>query len=169
VGSEYDRNGKRKATQEVGGVSSQRLRYIEILLVSPWQIELDEANGYPFTPAKSILIANATSFLAQKILIHHERDYKDRAKDLLYMHDTVELFAEHLGELREIFRANIKSKLHARRVAELEDAGKRLFGKVTDTIREAALMATGRKLSAEALTETSQEGLQEIFGAKADI
>ena len=29
-GSEYDRNGKRKATKEVGGVSSQLLRYIEM-------------------------------------------------------------------------------------------------------------------------------------------
>jgi len=37
VGSEYDRRGKRKATLEVAGVSSQLLRYIEILLVSPWK------------------------------------------------------------------------------------------------------------------------------------
>lgn len=168
VGGEYDRQGKRKATQQVGGVSSQRLRYIDISLVSPWRTELSEANGYPFTPAKKVQIANATSFLAQKILIHHERDHKDRAKDLLYMHDTVELFAEHLGELREIFQEEIRPQLHARRVAELKDAGKRLFGKLTDTIREAALMATGRKLNAKALAETSQAGLQEIFGAKGD-
>jgi hypothetical protein len=52
------------------------------------------ANGYPFAPAKKVQIANAAGFLAQKILIHHERDHKDRAKDLLYIHDTVELFAE---------------------------------------------------------------------------
>ncbi len=47
-------------------------------------------------------MANPTSFLAQKILIHHERDYKDRAKDLLYTHDTIELFSEHLDELQKI-------------------------------------------------------------------
>ena len=34
IGSEYDRRGKRKATRNVGGVSSQQLRYIEILMVS---------------------------------------------------------------------------------------------------------------------------------------
>jgi hypothetical protein len=39
-----------------------------------------------------------------------------------------------------------------------------LFGKVNDTIREAALMAAGRKLSAEALAETCRAGLKEIFG-----
>src|SRR6267154_3664064 len=102
VGSEYDRSGKRKATKEVSGVSSQLLRYIEILMVSPWKIELGEKNGYPLAPAKKIQIANPASFLAQKILIHRERDYKDRAKDLLYMHDTIDLFSERLGELREL-------------------------------------------------------------------
>jgi len=78
VGSEYDRNGKRKATQEVGGVSSQQLRYIEVLLISAWKIKLGESNGYPFKPPKRIQVANPASFLGQKILIHHGRDYRDR-------------------------------------------------------------------------------------------
>jgi hypothetical protein len=34
---------------------------------------------------------------------------------------------------------------------------------VNDTIREAVLMAAGRKLGAEALAETARAGLQEIF------
>jgi hypothetical protein len=66
-------------------------------MVSPWKIELGEKNGYPLTPAKKIQIANPASFLTQKILIHRGRDYKDRAKDLLYMHDTIELFSAQLG------------------------------------------------------------------------
>ena len=42
IGSEYDRHGKRKATREVGDISSQQLRYIEILMVGalencPWR------------------------------------------------------------------------------------------------------------------------------------
>lgn len=40
VGSEYDRSGRRKATKEVSGISSQLLRYIELLMISPWKIEL---------------------------------------------------------------------------------------------------------------------------------
>jgi hypothetical protein len=163
VGSEYDRNGKRKATREVGGVSSQLLRYIEILMVSPWTIELGEANGYPLTPAKKMLIPNPASFLAQKILIHRERDYNDRAKDLLYVHDTIELFSEHLGELQEIFVREMQPTLHARRIAELTGAADGLFGNVEDTVREAVLMATGRKLSPERLAETARAGLKEIF------
>jgi hypothetical protein len=162
-GSEYDRSGKRKATKEVSGISSQLLRYIEVLLISPWKVELGEESGYAISPKRTVQIANPASFLAQKILLHRERDYKDRAKDLLYVHDTIELFSEHLGELRQIFVKEIQPTLHARRIAELTGAADGLFGNVEDTIREAALMATGRKLSPERLAETSRAGLKEIM------
>ena len=153
----------------MGGVSSQLLRYIEILLVFPWKIALGDKNGYPFMPAKKIQVANPASFLAQKILIHEQRHYRDKAKDLLYMHDTIELFSEHLDELQGLFRKDIAAKLRARRVAELEGAPERLFGKVEDTAREAALMATGRKLSPERLAETTQAGLKAIVGRKGAL
>jgi Nucleotidyltransferase len=166
-GSEYDRSGKRKATKEVGGVSSQLLRYIEILLISPWKVELGEENGYAMSPKRTVQIANPASFLAQKILIHEQRDYRDRAKDLLYTHDTIEVFSETLDELQELFRDAVAPKLHPRRVAELEWAADRLFGKVEDTIREAARMATGRRLTAERLVETAHAGLKEVFGSRA--
>jgi hypothetical protein len=113
-----------------------------------------------------VQIANPASFLAQKILIHEQRNYKDKAKDLLYMHDTIEVFSENLHELQKLFRGAVALKLHRRRVAELEGAADRLFGKVEDTIREAALMAVGRKLSPERLAETAQAGLKEVFEKK---
>ncbi len=83
------------------------------------------------------------------------------------MHDTIEAFSEALDELQKLFRGAVVPKLHPRRVAELERAADRLFGKVEDTIREAARMAAGRKLSAERLAETAQAGLKEILGSKA--
>jgi hypothetical protein len=166
-GNEYDRNGKRKAKKEVSGVPSQLLRYIDILLLSPWKVELGKENGYGMSPKRTVQIANPASFLAQKILIHELRDYKVKAKDLLYMHDTIEVFSENLDELQELFRSDVAPKLHPRRVVELEGAAYRLFGKVKDTIREAALMAVGRKLSPERLAETAQAGLKELFGRQA--
>ena len=166
VGSEFDRHGKRKATMEVGGVSTQLLRYIEILLVSPWSVELGEESGFPLPQKRTLQIANPASFLAQKILIHDQRDHRDKAKDLLYIHDTVEVFSENLEELRPIFRKDIAPRLHSRRVAELEQASDELFAKVDDAIREGSLMATGRRLSPERLAETAQAGLKEIFGKK---
>jgi hypothetical protein len=166
VGSEHDRHGKRKATWEVGGVSSQLLRYIEILLVSPWKVDLGMESGFPLTPKRTVQIANPASFLAQKILIYEERSRNDKAKDSLYMHDTVEVFSEVLAELRQIFRNDMVPRLHPRRVAELEQAADRLFGKVDDPIREASLMATGRTVNPQRLAETAQAGLKEIFATE---
>jgi hypothetical protein len=113
-----------------------------------------------------VQIANPASFLAQKILIYEERSRNDKAKDSLYMHDTVEVFSEVLAELRQIFRNDMVPRLHPRRVAELEQAADRLFGKVDDPIREASLMATGRTVNPQRLAETAQAGLKEIFATE---
>jgi hypothetical protein len=163
VGSEHTRGGQRKATREVGGVSSQQLRYVDILLVKPWRIALSQANGFAFKSLKEVQVANPASFIAQKILIQRERDRKDRAKDILYIHDTIEALSENLSGLREIFENDVRPRLHARRVRELTGAAEALFGSVSDTIRESARMASGRKLSGAALAETCRAGLREIF------
>src|SRR5262245_26871881 len=139
-GRELDRKGRRKATEAVGGVSSQRLRYIEILMIAPWELEIGEGNGYPLKPSRKVQIANPVSFLAQKIVIHHKRDYRDRAKDLLYIHDTIEMFSERVGQLRELYENHVRLAIHANRVAELRKAPDALFGKLNDAIREAALV-----------------------------
>jgi hypothetical protein len=76
------------------------------------------------------------------------------------------VFSETLDELQKLFRNDVAPKLHPRRIAELERAAGTLFDRVTDTIREAALIAGARKLNAERIAETSRAGLNEIFGAR---
>jgi hypothetical protein len=74
--------------------------------------------------------ANASKrSVAQKILIHTQRDYKDRAKDLLYIHDTIEVFSEILDELQKLFRGKVAPKLHPRRVAESRSSGRQTLRK----------------------------------------
>jgi hypothetical protein len=163
IGSERGRKGERKATREVGGISTQQLRYIEILLLAPWRIRLSKTNGYPFTSAKQVQVANPVSFLTQKILIQDARDRKDRAKDILYIHDTIETFAGNLAELRELFAREIRPKLHEKRAREMSNAADALFGAVDDSIREAVQTVVGRRLSPEALTETCRAGLKAMF------
>ena len=155
--------GGRKATREVGGISSQQLRYMDILLVSPWKVGLGRDIGYPFDALKHVQVANPANFLAQEILIQGERDPKDRAKEILYVHDTIEAISGNLEEMREIFANQIRSHLHPKRVRELTSAADVLFGSVNDMIRESALMATGRKLSAEVMIERCRAGLKRIF------
>jgi len=44
----------------VAGVTSQNLRYVDLLLASPWKVELSRANGFPFEDPKQIQIAHPT-------------------------------------------------------------------------------------------------------------
>lgn len=71
-GPEYNRKNRRNATVGVGGIVSQRLRYVDILLYSPWSVDF-EPHGF----RGKVQIANPVSFLAQKILIHSKRDRED--------------------------------------------------------------------------------------------
>jgi hypothetical protein len=84
-------------------------------LLAPWHISLNKTNGYPFESTTHVLVANPVSFLCQKILIQDARERKDRAKDILYIHDTIEIFAGHLAELRELFATELRPKLQAKR------------------------------------------------------
>ena len=158
VGSDLDRAQRRKATAEIAGIVSQRLRHIDLLLHHPWSIDF-ESNGF----AATIQIANPVSFLAQKILIHGRRGREDRAKDILYMHDTVEVFGARLLELRELWRNTVAPQLNARALATVLKASEGLFGMVSDDIRRAAEISAERALSPEALRGACNYGFNYVF------
>jgi hypothetical protein len=158
IGGEYARNQKRKATMEVGGVASQQLRYIELLLHHPWWINL-EPNG----SGAKIRIANPVSFLSQKILIHGKREREDRAKDILYMHDTLEVFGAQLPQMQDLWRNVVAPKLHARTATKVSKSPKTLFGELSDDIRRAAEISADRALSPEAIRAACRYGFTEMF------
>lgn len=47
IGSDY-KHGKRDATTVIAGVAVQKLRYVDLLLVSPWPIKLDPQRACPW-------------------------------------------------------------------------------------------------------------------------
>ena len=161
VGSELDRAQRRQATVEVAGVVSQRLRHIELLLHHPWSIDF-EPHGFVAT----IQIANPVSFLAQKILIHGRRGREDRAKDILYMHDTLEVFGARLPELGELWRNTVAPRQNARALGTVLKASEGLFGTVSDDIRRAAEISTERALSPEAIRGACRYGFDRIFSSR---
>jgi hypothetical protein len=158
IGSEYDRNQNWKATTEVGGVASQQFRYIELLLHHSCWINL-ESDGF----RARIQIANPVSFLAQKVLIQGKREREDRAKDILYMHDTLEVFGARLQEMRALWRNVVARKLHARSATKVSRASEFLFGELSDDIRRAAEISTDRALSPEAIRAACRYGFTEVF------
>jgi hypothetical protein len=163
VGGAVGRRGKHNATQRVGGVSSQNLRYIEVLLAVPWSIALSTANDFPFANETGVQIANPVSFLAQKILIHRRRNRDERAKDILYMHDTIDTFAKRIDDLSAEWVKNIRHELQANSVRAVESAAATLFGAVTDSIRAASRIVQTRNLTPEAIRETCNLGFARIF------
>lgn len=164
TGSEHARSGKRKATTRIGGVVSQRLRYVEILLNAPWTVSLDSSVGFPFPQAMRVRIANPAGFLAHKLLIYSRRSSAKFAKDVLYIHDTLETFGGRLDDLRAEWTDHVKPQLHKKSVQVVERAADTLFRDVTDVIRRAVPIAAGRKLSPEAMREVCQLGLKKILG-----
>jgi len=163
AGSTVSRTGKPKATHRVGGISSQNLRYVEILLARPWSVTLSASHGFPLANHARVQIANPVSFLVQKILTHSRRNREERAKDILYMHDTIETFAARIDELHAEWATNIRPLVHANSVRTVQRASASLFGAVTDPIRAASRIVQGRNLTPEAVRETCNLGFARIF------
>ena len=162
-GGEYKRGGRRDVTAQVSGVSVQKLRYLELLLQDPWELVIAPDVGYPVTGPRRILVPNATAFFVQKILIHDRRTPEKRAKDILYLHDTIETFGSNLPVLRELWEASLEPSLHPRAAKQVLRAGKEHFGEVTDDVRGAARIASGRNLTPEMVRELCLYGWQQIF------
>jgi Nucleotidyltransferase len=158
TGNAYDRKNKRKATMEIAGIASQQLRHIELLLFHPWLIDL-EFNGF----AAKIRAANPVSFLAQKVLIHEKRDREDRAKDILYMHDTIEVFGARLTDLQALWQSTVAPRLHPRSSRLVAKASQVLFGNLSDDIRRAAEISAERALTPESIGEACRYGFIKVF------
>ena len=158
VGGEYDRRNRRRATLEVAGATSQQLRYIGLLLNRPWMIALNEG-----TFAGRVQVANPASFVAQKLLIHSRRIADDRARDLLYIHDTLQLFGSRLPELRTEWQVHLAPQIPERRLKVLARSSRALYVELSDDIRRAARISTERRLSPAAVREACAYGLEQLF------
>jgi hypothetical protein len=158
VGSEVTRAGPRKVTKRILGVSAQTLRHLDVVMVSPWLIPLSLHEA-----SVQVLVANPVSYIVQKLLIHGRRKPDDRAKDVLYIHDTLALFAGTLPELHRLWCDAVRPALELRAQVRVRRAVRELLDDVTDTVREAARMAAGRSVSPGQLRETCRAGLLQIL------
>ena len=127
---------------------------------------MSAGNGFPLANDTRVQIANPVSFLVQKILIHGRRNRDERAKDILYMHDTIDTFGARIDELRAEWAKNIRPVLHVNGARTIQRAAASLFGAVTDPIRGASRIVQSRNLTPEAIRETCNLGFTRIFQPK---
>lgn len=166
AGSGTKRNGTPDATVTKAGVTAQKLRHLELLLTSPWSLNL-AANGIvPISAPAVIRIANPVSFIVQKLMIYAQRPAAKRAQDALYVHDTLELFGGRLHELRTIWQSEIGPTLSKKLGASIELLAHQQYGSVTDVIREASRIPQDRRLTPERLQAVCEYGLAELFATQ---
>jgi hypothetical protein len=103
------------------------------------------------------------SFIVQKLLIHKHRDADKKAQDVLYIHDTLELFGASLGKLRTVWEDEVRPKIPARTKKRAIAVATELFENVTDVIREAARIPQDRRLQPENIRTATHYGLEEVF------
>lgn len=162
-GSDYSRRGQRKATKRIGGVATQQMRHLEMLLQAPWGVDLEESNGFPLPSRCTVQVANPAAFLAHKLLIHRARRRANFAKDVLYIHDTLQTFGARLPELHREWEEQVRPRLHERTAHRIETGVNTLFGELNDSVREAARIATDRRLTPETIREVCHFGLTQVL------
>jgi hypothetical protein len=126
-GSALDRKQARKVTTAIAGITTQQLRHIDLLLDKPWAIHFESEQ---FTG--NVQIANPVAFRAQKILIRGARGRADRAKDILYIHDTLEVFGAQLNDLADLWSNDVALQLPPKASKAVSEASGDLFGTITE-------------------------------------
>jgi Nucleotidyltransferase len=162
-GSEVKRDRTSDVTASKAGINVQKLRHLDVLLVAPWSVRLDSRTDVPFQEPVDILLTNPVGFIVQKLLIHDRRPANKRAQDLLYIHDTLELFGGALDNLRVLWVKDVRPSMPRKTARAAETIVQTLFSRVTDAHREAARIPLGRALTPEALRAACAYGLSEIL------
>jgi hypothetical protein len=163
TGSGLRRDGSVDATITKAGVTAQKLRYLELLLMEPSAVELSPAKGIPTQEPLFVKVANPVTFISQKLLIRTDRAPAKQAQDTLYVHDTLELFSGELDAMKGVWNDRLRPQIPARTVKKIEELSRSQFAHTTDAIRSAALVAAGRRLTAENVRAACEYGLSEIF------
>lgn len=159
TGQGMRRDGSADATISRAGIVAQKLRHLEVLLVAPWRCPVGGGEVAVLATPVEVAVANPVSYVAQKLLIHASRAPLKRAQDILYLHDTIQLFGGSLEPLNALWRTDVSPSLTRNQRASVRDLRPRLFATVTDTIREAARIPVDRRLRPEEVREVCAVGL----------
>jgi len=78
-GGDRKRNGVQDATLSMAGITAQKMRYLDLLLNSPWSVRVGSKLGVPVAANVDVRVPNPTSFIVQKLLIHSDRVSRKKA------------------------------------------------------------------------------------------
>jgi hypothetical protein len=73
VGRGVKRSGEPDATVSTAGITAQKLRHLDILLINPWLIRVGPDQDVPLPRPTDLKVASRASFIVQKLLIQRDR------------------------------------------------------------------------------------------------
>ena len=129
TGDGHRRSGGRDATARVQGVVAQKLPHIDLLLASPWSVTMSVAPASGQDPV-NLLIPNPAAYLAQKLLVLPDRTKEKQANDIVYIHDTLMMFAESLPALASVW-VSMKPQLTKKQIRNTARAIRRSLARLT--------------------------------------
>lgn len=167
TGSGKKRDGRgawqEDATEVHAGIVAQKLRYLEVLLYQPWLVTIPKDESGLGEAVVDLRVPNPVSFMIQKLLIRSKRIGQKRAQDVLYIHDTLQLFYGAIEtDLVPIWK-ELEDTLHPNQKMSVRDGVKELFSEMNDVIREAAAIPVDKRNS-ETMLQLCTESFEELFG-----
>jgi hypothetical protein len=167
-GGGHTRTGDPDDTLAIAGITAAKLRHVDLLLFEPWQLELTRGAGFEIgTDKLTVRVANAASYLAQKVLtLKRRQNPSKRFKDALYIHDTLTMFGDALSSLQEQ-GTRVLELLPARTQREFQTLRTELFRDQALLLKAsdiAAATGRGNPPSPATIEAVCTVGLEAIFG-----
>ena len=91
-----------------------------------------------------------------------------QAQDVLYIHDTIELFSGALPALSALWTKTLAPTLSAKTAKTVEQSADQIFASVTDVIRDAVRIPQDRTISPERLRALCALALSQILAERSD-
>lgn len=167
-GSGTRRDGTPIRTLRIGGTPVEVLRGLDLLEADPWRTTWQSESGSRF----EFSVCHPTAFLLGKLLLTRiqSRPSKHRAKDLLYVVDTLQLFS---GRWEELLREAPSLPAHVRRPlwkdiqSAYEESLRPTSIELQLALRRIQELPGDRPSTAEGLANLFREGLKPLFAAIA--
>lgn len=164
IGSGHKRGGEPDATVAAAGITAQKLRHLDLLMIEALTVHLGGAVDFPLDEPAAVRIAHPVTFIGQKLLIHDRRSPDKKPQDVLYIHDTLELFGSNIEMLGEHWKIRIRGSIPDRTADRIESLATSTFVHVNDVIREAIRIPQDRELRPDIVQARCAYGLERIFG-----
>lgn len=159
-GSGTTRGGGKNLSLRFSGLRAEKLAHVEILISHPWRVTV-ESSGTEL----SLQVVNPVAFLLQKLLLLPNRGRK-KGKDLLYVFDTLTIFADALDELGEAASDLVESP--SRNASKkIRSTMSRYCFEESATSRDAAAIAFGQRANAPdsaQVVAACRIGLKRVLG-----